>query len=243
MRWVPVAHGPEDIVNGRQRVAQDPHTLVVSLGHQNKVVDIDVDGCDGWATVGVSRRHERRRPVRIGWACPRTPVCCCPVRTCAGDNGICWRCGGHRLQSMNRTACALVACPQGGVRQIAGGFSEHREIRWRLHPPHGEGEREGHKGSVPGGRRKHNAQLEDVPPMQPHPVEAVRDVNLGEPHRAVLWVGSHDRLQDALQGSAELHRFLGGKRHSFIVDAREAVVDNQPRASVALGDDAQWRNP
>jgi hypothetical protein len=148
-----------------------------------------------------------------------------------------WRRVGSGLQTVLREPSILA---HGLVGQVACRFSEHGEVGWAFHPPHGEGERKSNEGRATLARQ-HHAQFWNICCTYPNTVEAISDIYFSQFWRAKSRVGMSYTSQDALQRAPELHRLRRSQTNGLIVDLRKGVVDDEPRSAVTLGDHTEWR--
>lgn len=59
----------------------------------------------------------------------------------------------------------------------------------------------------------------------------------------MLGVGRPDFVKDTVQCMAELHGLGGGQLGGGIIETKEAIINNNPRTAVTLGDDPNGGHP
>ena len=74
-------------------------------------------------------------------------------------------------------------------------------------------------------------------------VKAVGDVDLRQLHRSVPGVAVDHLFDNSLEGPPKLHGVLWCLPNGVLVHAQVAVVDDEARATIALGGDTQWGKP
>ena len=73
MLRVRIRQGPENFIDGSEGGSHHSLTLVVRLGHEDKVVDLNVNLGDGWPSATAEGRGRvscvamRRRHIRLAW--------------------------------------------------------------------------------------------------------------------------------------------------------------------------------
>ena len=120
------------------------------------------------------------------------------------------------------------------VRKVGDGLCGRAKQWGAVGPTHWQFEGERHERRFSWSCGEDYPELWNVARGDVDAVEAVRQINLGEVHRALGWVRRVHSAENPRQGMAKLHRARGGGRDGVPIDVRKGVVDNGPGTSLAL---------
>jgi hypothetical protein len=127
---------------------------------------------------------------------------------------------------------------QGGIGEVGAGFGGGAKPWWAGHPPHGTGEWERNHGSAVRSRRKGNTEGRDITGGEVETVKAVRNVHLAHVDRAMDGIGGDDALENALEGTTELHGLGRCQEDGLGVEVVVGVVHDGAGPTIMLRDDA-----